>query len=171
MTCTGSGIVIEGGYDNVGTVTASAPVDNDLEESDDSSYIGIVQPPTCADAVAVPDILWPPNHRLESITIAGVSDACGASTNITVDSIFQDEPLDAEGDGNTEPDGFGIGTANPQVRAERAGTRNGRVYHIGFTATDAQGQTCTGTVEVGVPHDRHDTPIDDGPNYDSTGGA
>jgi len=171
MTCTASGTVTEGAYSNVGTVTASAQVDNDLEESDDSSYLGVVRPPTCDDAFADPDILWPPNHMLETIGIGGVTDACGESTDINVDSIFQDEPLDSEGDGNTEPDGFGVGTSTPQVRAERAGTRNGRVYHIGFTATDDRGETCTGTVTVGVPHDRHDTPIDDGPIYDSTGGS
>jgi hypothetical protein len=171
MMCRATGTVELGGYDNVGTVTASAPVDNQLEESDDSSYLGVIRPPTCADAFTDPDILWPPNHRLVPVEIRGVADACGQATTITVDSIFQDEPLDSEGDGNTEPDAFGVGTGTPQIRAERAGTRNGRVYHIGFTATDIRGETCTGTATVGVPHDRHDTPIDDGPNYDSTGGS
>ena len=45
---------------------------------------------------------------------------------------------------------------------------NGRVYHIAFTATDPGGRTCSGSVEVGVPHDKKDTPVDDGPTFDST---
>ena len=110
-------------------------------------------------------------HLPVAVDILGVVDACGDSTTITIDSIFQDEPLDAEGDGNTEPDAFGVGTSALELRAERAGTRNGRVYHIDFTATDFRDQTCTGTVTVGVPHDRQDTPVDDGRLYDSTGGS
>ncbi len=171
MVCEASGTVILDDYTNTGIVTATAPVDNQLRESDDSSYTGVSRPPTCDDAYTDPDILWPPNHRLVSVGILGVVDACGDATTIRIDSIFQDEPLDSEGDGNTEPDGFGVGTSTAEVRAERAGTRNGRVYHIGFTATDFRDQTCTGTVKVGVPHDRHDTPIDEGPIYDSTGGS
>ncbi len=172
MECTATGEVILDNYSNLGTVTATAPVDNELEESDSSGYTGVSIPPTCADAFADPDILWPPNHKLESVAILGVVDACGDTTTITIDSIFQDEPLDSEGDGNTEPDGFGVGTDTAEIRAERAGTGNGRVYHIDFTATDFRDETCSGTVTVGVPHDRHDTPIDDGPPYyDSTGGS
>ena len=55
-----------------------------------------------------------------------------------------------------------------QVRAERSGKDNGRVYEIGYTADDGNGGTCTGTVDVGVPLDKKDTAIDDGAIYDST---
>ena len=55
------------------------------------------------------------------------------------------------------------------MRAERAGGGNGRVYHIGYTATDGHGETCSGEVLVGVPHDKKDTPVDDGALYSSTG--
>ena len=54
------------------------------------------------------------------------------------------------------------------LRAERQGPGNGRVYRIAFTASDAKGGTCQGSVTVGVPHDPKDTPIDDGHTYDST---
>jgi hypothetical protein len=60
------------------------------------------------------------------------------------------------------------------VRAERVGSPevpgNGRVYHIGFTANDGMGGTCSGEVMVGVPHDQGAGafPIDDGALYDST---
>jgi hypothetical protein len=70
------------------------------------------------------------------------------------------------------PDGRGIGTDIVEIRAERAGTKkvpgNGRVYHIGFSAADGHGGSCSGEVRVGVPHDKKDTPVDNGALYDST---
>jgi hypothetical protein len=38
------------------------------------------------------------------------------------------------------------------LRAERSGKGNGRVYQVDFTADDGQGGSCTGSVNVGVPH-------------------
>ena len=91
---------------------------------------------------------------------------------ITIDSIYQDEPVDTFGDGTFAPDGAGVGTATAEVRAERAGSKqvpgNGRVYHIGFTATDDFGASCSGAVAVSVPHDNAHAPVDDGALYDST---
>ena len=168
MRCQLTGTVEEGFYDNTGTVTANAEVGNELEASDESSYTGVVVPPTCEDAYPSVDILWPPNHKFVSVSVLGVEDACGVSTTINIDSIYQDEPTNGLGDGDTAPDGAGVGSATAELRVERSGTGNGRVYHIGFTATDDRGVTCEGLVKVGVPHDKKDTPIDEGPLYDST---
>ncbi len=80
--------------------------------------------------------------------------------------------MDALGDGRFAPDGAGVGTPTAYLRAERSGAKtvpgNGRVYHIGFTAADGNGAACSGEVVVGVPHDQHAAPIDDGALYDST---
>lgn len=56
------------------------------------------------------------------------------------------------------------------MRSERSGKGNGRVYQINFTAEDGQGGSCTGIVQVGVPHDKGKEAvlIDDGQLYDST---
>jgi hypothetical protein len=101
-----------------------------------------------------------------------VTDPDGDAITITIESIFQDEPVDSLGDGSFVPDGQGVGTAMAYVRAERSGTKevpgDGRVYHIGFTALDALGASCSGELAVGVPHDVKDAPIDGGPLYDST---
>jgi hypothetical protein len=73
------------------------------------------------------------------------------------------------GSGDTCPDGQGIGTAPAQVRAERAGGGDGRVYHISFGATDSAGGTCTGSVTVCVPASQGATGcVDEGPTYDSS---
>ena len=123
--------------------------------------------PSCDAATARPARVFPPNHRFVPITIAGVADPDGGRATITVDSIFQDEAVDARGSGNTAPDGRGVGTGAAQVRAERVGGGNGRVYHIAFTATGRAGGTCTGEVQVGVAG-AGGRVVDDGPLFDST---
>ncbi|MEE8515479.1 MAG: hypothetical protein V3T02_02455 [Alphaproteobacteria bacterium] len=116
----------------------------------------------CNVAKAEPGILWPPNHKLRQVNITGLSDA-----TITVTSITQDESTNGLGDGDTGPDGI-LGTASVEVRAERSGLEDGRVYVIGFTADNGY-DICSGSVSVGVPHDKRGDPaVDSGQSYDST---
>lgn len=130
-------------------------------------------PPDCTAAVASVSTLWPPNHTFVPINIVGVTTSDESPVSIIIDSISQDEPVQESGtgSGNTCQDGRGVGTDTAQVRAERAGNGNGRVYHIEFTAMADNGEdTCTEVVQVCVPHDqgRGKTCIDDRPLYDST---
>ncbi len=124
--------------------------------------------PSCEFAEPSIDSIWPPNHQMVDIEIFGCTDAEGDAITITIDSIFQDEPVNANGDGNTAPDGDGIGTSIAQVRAERSGEGDGRVYHIAFTATDAFGNTTTGEVTVEVRLSRKAPAVDGGALFDST---
>jgi len=127
------------------------------------------EPPDCSGAVASPSALWPPNHRMVTVGVTGVTDPEGDAVTVTITSIRQDEPTNGLGDGDTGPDGMGVGTGTARVRAERAGGGDGRYYHVGFTADDGAGGTCTGTVTVVVPHDRSGRPAGDGgPLHDST---
>jgi hypothetical protein len=125
------------------------------------------RPPDCSQAKADPDILWPPNHKYQNINIAGVADPDGDPVTINVDYIKQDETVNGLGDGDTSPDAV----INPlQVRSERSGNGNGRVYQIGFSAQDGKGGKCESVVKVCVPHDQGQGKVcvDDGPQYDST---
>ena len=130
--------------------------------------------PDCSNANASTDVLyqddtiWPPNHKMEYVFVQGVADPDNDPVVIVIDSIFQDEPTNGLGDGDQSPDGDGIGTDTAQVRAERSGEENGRVYHIDFTADDGNGGMCNGEVLVSVPHDKKSVTIDDGPIYNST---
>lgn len=130
------------------------------------------QPPDCSGAYPSLARLWPPNHEFVAIEVLGVTDPDDDPVTITIDAIWQDEPVNTVGEGNFAPDGKGVGTSTAQVRAERSGTKkvpgNGRMYHISFTADDGRGGECSGEVLVGVPHDVKDAVIDDGPIYDST---
>ncbi len=125
--------------------------------------------PSCTGVVGSETSLWPPNHKFKEISISGATDPDGDPVTITVTGITQDEPTNGLGDGDQSPDGAGVGTSTAEVRAERSGLEDGRVYVISYTADDGFGGSCSGTVEVGVPHDKKDTAIDSSPpDFDST---
>ena len=157
------------------TFTASVECCTDVTCSDsDEATFTPNQPPNCSEAYANPNYLWPPNHKFVPVSILNVTDPDGDIVNIAVDSIYQDEPVDAVGSGNTCLDGAGVGTDTAEVLAERTGDKNvpgdGRVYHISFSADDEKGGTCSGEVTVCVPHDQGqgNACIDGGALYDST---
>lgn len=82
--------------------------------------------------------------------------------------MTQAEPVNGLGDGHTSPDAVIQGNS-VLLRAERAGSGNGRVYQVTFTADDGFGGSCTGAVAVCVPHDRGTAGcVDGGQLYDST---
>ncbi|MEZ4736529.1 MAG: tandem-95 repeat protein [Caldilineaceae bacterium] len=118
--------------------------------------------PVCDAATPSVSTLSPPDLRVAPVPINGVSDADGDSITITIDTIFQDEPVAGEADGH------GIGTAMAHLRAEYDQNGNGRTYHIGFTAADGNGGSCSGSVHVGVPLNDGGPVVDDGALYDST---
>jgi hypothetical protein len=124
----------------------------------------------CSNAVASPGLLWPPNHQLVPISVIDVVDPSHGTVTVTVTSVFQDEPVNGTGDGDTSPDATGVGTSNVSVRSERAGNGDGRVYHISFSATSTSGsESCTGMVTVGVPKSqgKKGGPVDGGALYNS----
>lgn len=101
--------------------------------------------------------LWPPNHRLELIEpwdCLQIEDACDPDVEAVFTWATSDEPADAEGDGNTDPDIVGLACDGVQLRAERAGGGDGRVYTLGWLVRDDAGNTAEGECRVIVPHDR-----------------
>ncbi len=125
-------------------------------------------PPVCDSATASNTIIWPPNHGFVPVDILDVTDPDEDAVSIVIDSITQDEAVDAPGSGHTAPDGQGLATGVAHLRAERAGTGDGRVYAIGFSANDGRGGNCNGMVNVSVPHDKNSEAIDNGQIFDST---
>jgi hypothetical protein len=126
-------------------------------------------PPVCSAAMPDPEQLWPVNHKFVPVSVIGVTDPEGDIPTINIDGIWQDEPVNGDNDGNTTPDGMGVGTDTAWLRAERDGEANGRAYHVYFTAADATG-SCSGEVVVYAPlsQGKYSPRIDDGPLYDST---
>jgi hypothetical protein len=131
----------------------------------DSALVrGSNRPPTCGGAAPTPAMLWPPNKGFRPIDIVGVDDPDGDQVSVTVTGVRQDEDPET---GGQSPDALLGGPV--QLRAERLGVGNGRVYHLSFKATDAKGASCSGTVQVCVPHDQasESTCGDEGPLFPS----
>jgi hypothetical protein len=103
------------------------------------------------------------------VSIIGVTDADKDPVKIVITSIVQNEPVTGDGSGNTGVDALGVGQPNAQVRAERSGQGNGRLYRINFDATDGKGGSCAGSVTVDVPHDNRISAPEGARYYLSTG--
>lgn len=147
--------------------------DGQVDSEPDQVHISLVadsEPPVIDVGPMIE--LWPPDHSYHLITlgdcVARVSDTCDASLDPSQDgalvSIYSDEPERSAGGGNTCDDIVILDRASFEVRAERQGHGNGRVYGARFAVTDAAGNTTTATCHVGVRHCHHDPPaVDDGP--------
>jgi len=106
-------------------------------------------PPACSAAVVSPAAIWPPDGHMAPVAITGVTDPEGGEVELSVTSIFQDEPSTPG-----TADATGIGTPDVSLRAARSGLGDGRVYHLRFTVADELGLACTGEVTVCVPHNQ-----------------
>jgi hypothetical protein len=111
--------------------------------------------PVCKDAKAIPSILWPPNHRLVPVRIAGVTDPDRDAISIGINlPIRQNEVERGRGRRDLNPDSVAQPDGTLYLRAERSRHGDGRVYEIQFEAQDGKGGTCTGMVKVTVPHQK-----------------
>ncbi len=118
--------------------------------------------------------MWPPNHKYRQFSLSDlgiiVEDECSGEMDIDavgmIVSIYSDEPEDVKGngDGRTTEDMRILGDVSFELRSERQGKGNGRVYGIIFEVTDDAGNVTTSTAIIGVPHDQNgDAAVDDGP--------
>ena len=116
-------------------------------------------PPTLAP---LPDktILWPPNHKMVTVSIlANASDDSGGPVTLAA-TVSSNEPENGLGDGDTAPDWTTPlidqtdGIITLQLRAERSGRGNGRVYTVTITATDGSGNRSQANVDIIVPRDQ-----------------
>ncbi|HYU98012.1 MAG TPA: choice-of-anchor Q domain-containing protein, partial [Pyrinomonadaceae bacterium] len=124
--------------------------------------------------------LWPPNHRYETVEISdlvsGASDNCDAGvglSSVSISQVTSDEVQNGNGDGNTLNDiVIASDCKSVQLRSERSGNGNGRVYTITFKVSDTVGNTATATAKVTVPKSQSGSAsVDDGPQYIVLGGC
>jgi hypothetical protein len=101
-------------------------------------------PPTITSLTAGPDVLWPPNHKMVRVSLQ-VTATGDPSPDCRIDSTASNEP-------GTEDQWVVTGPLTVNLRAERTGSGNGRVYTIRVTCTNTSGIAAQ-TVRVGVPHD------------------
>jgi hypothetical protein len=122
----------------------------------DDVYLAKTAPPDCSKVKADVTSFWPPNGKLRPVTITGAVDFAGQPLLARITGVTQDEA----GTGDAAP---GSAPNVVLLRAARSGAGNGRVYRIAFTATDDVGESCGGTVKVGVPHGGSAQAIDSAP--------
>ena len=111
-------------------------------------------PPDCSQAEPSTAVLWPPNGTFTNVSILGVTDPDGEDVEITITSVTSNEPTTGLAADDPGPDAVILDDGTVDLRAERFGSRSGRVYTIHFTATDDSGDSCDGVVSVTVPHDQ-----------------
>jgi hypothetical protein len=126
--------------------------------------------PLCTALSASPKTLWPANHKLAPISLAGATDPDGDSLSYLVTGVTQDEAIDGLGDGDASPDAVLTAAGKLLLRAERSGKGDGRVYRIAVEVSDGHGGMCTGTATVSVPKAQNGTAAkDSGGSFDSLG--
>ncbi|MDB4988695.1 MAG: hypothetical protein JWN04_3873 [Myxococcaceae bacterium] len=101
--------------------------------------------------------IWPPNHKFHSIDIAQCVSVAGfCDPGLTAEFIWasSDEPVDSIGDGHFAPDILFDGCSKVEVRSERQGPKDGRVYKLGVRVVDGAGVASETTCTVIVDHDQ-----------------
>lgn len=101
-------------------------------------------------------VLSPANHKMVSIqAVVNVIESASGLDSVVLTSITSNEESNQAGAGDTAFDvqnaEFGTADTTFDLRAERSGKGEGRVYTITYTATDRAGNTAVGTATVTVP--------------------
>jgi hypothetical protein len=112
-------------------------------------------PPSAPTLTVTPSVLHPPNHKLVPVVVtARASDAVSTAACAIV-SITSNEPDTRPGEDDRPNDIVKTGALTANLRAERIGEGNGRIYTITVGCTDAAGNAgATSRVTVTVPHER-----------------
>jgi hypothetical protein len=108
--------------------------------------------------------LWPPNHTYHKLKLSDCAadpvDECsgvlpinevGRITHVTSDEV---EDATGMGDGRTCEDIVIVDSYRVNLRAERQGASDGRVYTVHYVITDPAGNAAQARCTVHVPHDQ-----------------
>jgi hypothetical protein len=118
--------------------------------------VTVLSPPGDVTITLNRDCLWPPNHKMADIyaTVELTGSCCPTPPVVTLMSVTSNEPDNGRADGNTTDDIVIISDTHVQLRSERSGQGDGRIYTLTYEVVDCSGNTTIATAEVRVPHDR-----------------
>lgn len=123
--------------------------------NDDGSYIDpyIIAHGVCTSLPTIevslsPNYLWPPNNQMNDITATVVT--TGDNVAVELVSITSDEGDEL----NDVAAVFGTDDRDFQVRAQRDGNGDGRVYTVTYKVTDECGHEATAVATIEIPHDQ-----------------
>lgn len=109
--------------------------------------------PPMVSVTLTPNTLWPPNRKMVPIEASiSVIDNSELTPDVKLVSITSNEQIDF----NSDLSGVALGTDDRSfyVRSERKGKqKQGRVYTVTYSATDASGNTGTNSATITIPHD------------------
>ncbi len=147
-------IQVAGGVDaaHVGTYQLTYTVSDGYNTASVTRTVNVVDTTRPVISAVSPSvsILWPPNHQFISVGLGySVTDNSGAAACSV--GVLSNEPANGTGDGDSAPDWLVINAQAIQLRAERAGGGDGRVYTITVTCRDASGNGATNSTTVSVP--------------------
>ncbi len=117
----------------------------------DPVVVGLCTPPSLSVSVS-PDTLWAANHKYA--IVEATFDKTSDVASVTLISVTSNEPDNGLGDGDTPNDIVIVDNDTFQLRAERSGTGDGRIYTITYLATNTCGATTIATATVTVPHSK-----------------
>ena len=120
---------------------------------------------TKADANGFIASLWPPDHSLQTVSlsdcIASITDQCDGTGPAAIVRVTSGELV--KGNGKKSEDMVIVDGQTVQLRADRDGSGDGRVYTIVANVADDEGTTTQVACKVQVPQDQSGTPaIDSG---------
>jgi surface protein len=158
-----------------GTTTITWTYDNGNGVTEDQTQDVVIDDITAPVLTVItnPIVLWPPNHMYDTIALGqifvSVSDNCAdlSIDDVYIANVSSDEVENGQGDGNTGDDiVIAPGCQSVQLRKERSGNGNGRVYTINLAVDDGNGNIGVASVQVHVPRSPNGTAIDDGMAYE-----
>jgi hypothetical protein len=119
-------------------------------------YVYDWEPPVMTGLTDEFEPLWPPNHQMVPIHIDyELEDNCSATYSYLY--VYSNEPESGLGDGDLAPDWIIYDEHNLDLRAERSGTGDGRIYYIYIVYYDENWNYNYALVTVEVPHDKGKT--------------
>ena len=141
-----------------------------------NKYDAVADTRDCGDGDAVDwygaTMLWPPNHKLQPVSVTADGGTDSEGVTIEVDPVVTDA-VGGDGGPQHDPDfvyasspaasGTGTATVPFSLRSERSGRGEGRTYTVNWTATFDNGSKVCSSSEDGqspfvvfVPHDMRD---------------
>lgn len=131
--------------DTAADLAASGTLQTDTNPDSDTT------PPTIS-VTLTPSVIWPPNQKMVAVTAqVQVSDDRDPNPAVRLVSVTANEGQA----GDIAGADLGTDDRSFSVRASRTGQqKQGRVYTVRYSATDASGNTAFATATVTIPHDQ-----------------
>ena len=114
----------------------------------DAAVLGLSLTGVDAHVIALPKVLWPPNHKLRTVWLFAYNP--NGLVDLTITDVVSSEADSGLGGGDRPNDIEVVRDSVVKLRAERF-SRDGRTYTISYQL-EAGGQVTFDTVDIVVPH-------------------